>query len=114
MGNILDAQELCHPNGKATDILVNATGLGSKTLKGVEDSTLFSARGQTVLVENDPGYMMATTSGRDGKKLGYCMTRAAGKYHYTNLLVIKVSRTRPNTTTRRWNDPGRMLPNRQC
>ncbi|KAJ5204989.1 uncharacterized protein N7498_005868 [Penicillium cinerascens] len=78
VGNISDAQEVCHPNGKITDILVNATGLGSKTLKGVEDSTLFPVRGQAVLVENDPGYMMAVTSGRDGKRLGYCMTRAAG------------------------------------
>ena len=32
------------------DILVNATGLGSKALLGVEDETLFPAKGQTVLV----------------------------------------------------------------
>lgn len=114
MGNISDAQEVCRSNGKATDILVNATGLGSKTLKGVEDSTLFPARGQTALVENDPGYMMAVSSGRDSKGLGYCMTRAAGKYHQTNFLLIEVSRISSNTTTRGWNDPGRMLPNRQC
>jgi glycine/D-amino acid oxidase-like deaminating enzyme len=76
--SITEAQELHHPSAIATDIIVNATGLGSKVLKGVEDSTLFPARGQTVLVANDPGYMMAVTAGRDDRKLGYCMTRAAG------------------------------------
>ncbi|KAJ5126584.1 hypothetical protein N7448_007363 [Penicillium atrosanguineum] len=75
--SITEAQDAQHPCGRATDIVVNATGLGSKSLKGVEDSTLFPARGQTVLVENDPGYMMAVTAGRDDRKLGYCMTRAA-------------------------------------
>ncbi|KAJ5676568.1 uncharacterized protein N7477_002201 [Penicillium maclennaniae] len=78
MSSITEAQEAQHPSGRATDIVVNATGLGSKTLKGVEDSSLFPVRGQTVLVENDPGYMMAVTAGRDDRKLGYCMTRAAG------------------------------------
>lgn len=79
MSSIKEAQETQHPSGRATDIVVNATGLGSKTLKGVEDSSLFPARGQTILVENDPGYMMAVTAGKDDWGLGYCMTRAAGK-----------------------------------
>lgn len=32
------------------DVLVNATGLGSRALLGVEDENLFPAKGQTVLV----------------------------------------------------------------
>lgn len=33
------------------DIVVNATGLGAKTLLGVEDGEVYPGRGQTVLVE---------------------------------------------------------------
>lgn len=36
------------------------------------------ARGQIMLVRNDPGVMMGVSQGENGDELGYCMTRAAG------------------------------------
>lgn len=69
-----------HSTGSSDHIVVNATGLGSRTLKGVWDASLYPARGQTALVQNDPGYMMAVSGGEAGKGFGYCMTRAAGKH----------------------------------
>jgi len=35
------------------DLVVNATGLGAKSLVGVEDDTVYPIRGQTVLVKSD-------------------------------------------------------------
>lgn len=39
--------------GRGFDILINATGLGAKHLKGVEDETVEPIRGQTVLIKTD-------------------------------------------------------------
>jgi glycine/D-amino acid oxidase-like deaminating enzyme len=39
------------PEFGPVDIVVNATGLGAKTLLGVEDGEVYPGRGQTVLVE---------------------------------------------------------------
>lgn len=46
--SIEEAAELAGPNG----VLVNATGLGARSLIGVEDIKVFPKRGQTILVEN--------------------------------------------------------------
>lgn len=35
------------------DLVVNATGLGARSLIGVEDDKVYAARGQTVLVKAD-------------------------------------------------------------
>lgn len=37
----------------SVDLVVNATGLGAKSLVGVEDDTVYPIRGQTVLVKSD-------------------------------------------------------------
>jgi len=38
------------PDVGKVPLVVNATGLGSRSLMGVEDTTVYPARGQTVLV----------------------------------------------------------------
>lgn len=86
--SIAQAQNTPHANGMVADIIVNATGLGSKSLGGVEDRTLYPARGQIAIVENDPGYMMAVSGGKNGQGLGYCMTRASGESHNMDEMVV--------------------------
>lgn len=68
-----------HHSGKRADLIVNCTGLSSLHLGGVEDKALYPARGQTVLVRNDP-LVMATISGTDDgpDEATYIMHRAAG------------------------------------
>lgn len=58
---------------------MNCTGLASKYLGGVEDTALYPARGQVVMVRNDP-YIMAVGSGTDdnSNEVCYVMNRAAG------------------------------------
>jgi glycine/D-amino acid oxidase-like deaminating enzyme len=67
-----------HHSGKA-DIVVNCTGLQARNLGGVEDKTVFPARGQIVLVRN-VAPVMVNVSGTDdgGDEAMYIMTRAAG------------------------------------
>ncbi|KIW00468.1 uncharacterized protein PV09_07992 [Verruconis gallopava] len=67
-----------HP-GKKVDLVVNCTGLGASRLGGVEDKTVFPARGQIVVVRNDAGKMMDVSGTDDGDdEACYVMTRAAG------------------------------------
>ncbi|KAI9694096.1 MAG: hypothetical protein M1822_003367 [Bathelium mastoideum] len=68
-----------HHTGKRADVVVNCTGLSSRFLGGVEDSKVFPARGQTVVVRNEPG-IMTTVSGTDdgSEESTYIMQRAAG------------------------------------
>jgi D-amino-acid oxidase len=70
-----------HHSGKRAEIVVNCTGLSSLKLGGVEDKSVYPARGQTVLVRNDPG-VMACSSGTDDAEdeAVYIMNRAAGKF----------------------------------
>jgi D-aspartate oxidase/D-amino-acid oxidase len=77
-----------HHSGKKADLVVNCTGLSSRTLGGVLDDTLLPARGQVVVVRNDPG-MMYTVSGTDdgGDEAVYMMTRAAGRDFYPKVIV---------------------------
>lgn len=76
--NIISAADL-HHTGQKADLVVNCTGLASKTMAGVRDDKLYPVRGQIVVVRNDPGPMM-TSSGTDDAEdeLFYIMTRAAG------------------------------------
>ncbi|KAH8734103.1 hypothetical protein BGZ61DRAFT_445814 [Ilyonectria robusta] len=78
LDSLADATKIPHADGRLGKVLVNATGLGSRWLKGVEDQTMIPARGQIMLVRNDPGVMMGVSQGENGDELGYCMTRAAG------------------------------------
>jgi D-amino-acid oxidase len=70
-----------HHSGKRAEIVVNCTGLSSLKLGGVEDKSVYPARGQTVLVRNDPG-VMACSSGTDDAEDEsiYIMNRAAGRF----------------------------------
>ena len=70
-----------HHSGKKADLVVNCTGLSSRFLGGVKDAALYPARGQVVVVRNDPG-MIASTSGTDDgeDETFYMMVRAAGTH----------------------------------
>ncbi|PGH01860.1 hypothetical protein AJ79_07797 [Helicocarpus griseus UAMH5409] len=76
--HISDAAYVHHSGSKA-DLVVNCTGLSSRKLGGVEDQKLLPARGQIVVVRNDPG-VMASISGSDDAddEVCYIMMRAAG------------------------------------
>ena len=68
-----------HHSGHKADVVVNCTGLSARTLGGVEDTTVIPARGQIVLVSNDPGYMVDMSGTDDGEdEACYVITRAAG------------------------------------
>ncbi|KAK4574708.1 D-amino acid oxidase [Recurvomyces mirabilis] len=68
-----------HHSGRRADVVVNCTGLSSLHLGGVEDKAVYPARGQIVIVRNDP-HIMASVSGTDDgpDEATYIMHRAAG------------------------------------
>ncbi|KAF4978252.1 hypothetical protein FZEAL_5357 [Fusarium zealandicum] len=79
--NIKEAKLLSH-TGRPANIIVNATGLGSLKLGGVEDTTMAPARGQVVVVRNEtpknlPLFMCSGTLDDSGEEI-YAMQRAAG------------------------------------
>ncbi|KAK1061781.1 D-amino acid oxidase [Friedmanniomyces endolithicus] len=60
-------------------IVVNCTGLASLRLGGVEDAAVYPARGQIVVVRNDPQVMASVSGTDDGSdEATYIMHRAAG------------------------------------
>ncbi|KAI9821520.1 MAG: hypothetical protein M1826_000642 [Phylliscum demangeonii] len=76
--HVADASHL-HASGQQAALVVNCTGLGAASLGGVLDSTVIPARGQTVLVRNDPGRMLSNSGTDDGDdEATYIMQRAAG------------------------------------
>lgn len=76
--HVTDAAQL-HHSGHSADLVINATGLASLTLGGVEDKQVYPARGQIVVVRNDAGAMASTSGTDDGEdEAAYIMTRAAG------------------------------------
>ncbi|KAJ5609948.1 hypothetical protein N7510_006667 [Penicillium lagena] len=76
--NITDAASEHHLGQKA-DVVINCTGLSSKFLNGVLDDKLYPARGQVVVVRNDPGLMSSVSGTDDGDDEAlYFMTRALG------------------------------------
>ena len=76
--HIREAANLHSKDGQV-DVMINCTGLGAKSLGGVEDQKLYPVRGQTVLVRNQNDAMYAVT-GTDGpvSDRNYQMMRAAG------------------------------------
>lgn len=68
-----------HASGSKADVLVNCTGLLASKLGGVMDGSVIPARGQIVVVRNEPG-VMASISGTDDSddEVCYIMQRAAG------------------------------------
>lgn len=68
-----------HHSEKASDVVVNCTGLSAAKLGGVNDKDMYPIRGQTVLVRNDPGVIYAQTGNDDSSdETTYIITRAAG------------------------------------
>jgi D-amino-acid oxidase len=85
--HIADAADL-HHSGKKADIIINCTGLGAQKLGGVEDKIVYPARGQIVVVRNDPKIMTSVSGTDDGSdETTYIMQRAAGM-SLTKILVI--------------------------
>lgn len=76
--DVSEAADL-HHSGKRADLVVNCTGLSSLRLGGVEDKDLYPARGQIVVVRNDPLVMSSVSGTDDGSnEATYVMHRAAG------------------------------------
>lgn len=76
--HICDAST-AHHSGRKADAVVNCTGLSAAKIGGVEDKTVIPARGQIVLVRNDPGGMYSISGSDDGEEeVAYIMSRAAG------------------------------------
>lgn len=68
-----------HNSGQKAHVVINCTGLSAAKIGGVEDGTVIPARGQIVLVRNDPGAMYTISGCDDGEdEVVYVMMRAAG------------------------------------
>ncbi|KAH6897237.1 D-amino-acid oxidase [Thelonectria olida] len=68
-----------HHSGKAADIVLNCTGLASRSLGGVADELVQPARGQIVVVRNTTDEMLSISGTDDGPdEAMYIMSRAAG------------------------------------
>jgi D-amino-acid oxidase len=78
LNHISDAADMHHSGNKA-DVIVNCTGLMASKLKGVMDKEVIPARGQIVVVRNDPGIMLTVSGTDDGDdEVCYIMKRAVG------------------------------------
>ncbi|KAI9736452.1 MAG: hypothetical protein M1818_006186 [Claussenomyces sp. TS43310] len=78
ISHISEAARL-HNSGKKADLVVNCTGLLASKLGGVMDKDVIPARGQIVVVRNDPGVMTTVSATDDGEdEVCYIMKRAAG------------------------------------
>ena len=77
--HVADAADFHHSRRRA-DVIVNCTGISSRSLGGVEDADVLPARGQTVIVRNDPKIMADISGTDDGSdEVTYIMQRAAGE-----------------------------------
>jgi D-amino-acid oxidase len=100
---------LAHHSGKKADLIVNCTGINACRLGGVNDKNVIPARGQIVVVRNDPGIMCSISGCDDGDdEACYIMQRAAGILPFlpTCFQVTKTSRGRHYS---RWLLPEREL-----
>lgn len=81
--HVAEAAKL-HHSGRSADVVINCTGLSARKLGGVRDKKVYPARGQIVLVRNDPN-IMASISGTDDApdEATYIMHRAAGRTFHT-------------------------------
>lgn len=65
--------------GKPTTIIINASGLGAKSMGGVNDENMVPIRGQVALVRNEISPMVGVSGTEDGYgEEMYMMRRAAG------------------------------------
>lgn len=83
VSHIADAADL-HDGGSQADIVINCTGLAAAKLGGVEDSTVFPARGQICLVKNTCRGLVTTSGTDDGPfDVFYVQPRANGRKENT-------------------------------
>jgi D-amino-acid oxidase len=76
--HISDAADVDRQGRKAS-LVINCTGLSACKLGGVEDGSVIPARGQIVVVRNDPGAMFSISGSDDADdEASYIMMRAAG------------------------------------
>lgn len=77
--HVADAADF-HHSGRTADIIINCTGLSARKLGGVKDEKVYPARGQIVVVRNDPKIMASISGTDDGPdESTYIMHRAAGR-----------------------------------
>ena len=70
---------MAHHSGQEAHVVINCTGLSASKVGGVEDKSVISARGQIVVVRNDPGAMFSISGNDDADdEMTYIMMRAAG------------------------------------
>jgi hypothetical protein len=97
-----------HHSGKRAQVVINCTGLSSLTLGGVEDKNMYPARGQIVVVGNDPKIMTSVSGTDDGPdEATYIMHRAAGTP------PSSISFVRRSLVYRRRHNPRRLPPKAQ-
>lgn len=106
--HISEAAQL-HYSGNRADVLVNCAGLMALKLGGVNDQKMLPARGQTVLVRNDPGMMCSNSGTDDGDdEVCYVMQRAAGESKYFSQVTSCLT-----GENRRRDNTGRVLSERE-
>jgi D-amino-acid oxidase len=89
------AEHMCdaanmHASGRRADVVINCTGLGALKLGGVEDSKMYPARGQIVVVRNEvDGMFFSSGTDHGADEAMYIMQRAAGscKRHPVSVLM---------------------------
>lgn len=65
LAHIKDAVNL-HSSGQKADVVINCTGLMASKLGGVEDKTVYPARGQLCIVRNHFEGLFTTSGSDDG------------------------------------------------
>ncbi len=94
--HVADAANL-HHSGKRADVVVNCSGLGSLSLGGVQDDTMYPIRGQTVVVRNDPGHIASTAVKDSTGEVTYILPRASGElslpFHFSLFTATRTELT---------------------
>ncbi|GAM33681.1 hypothetical protein TCE0_011f00765 [Talaromyces pinophilus] len=76
--HVADATSL-HENPEHAQVIVNCTGLMARKLGGVDDTSVVPARGQVVVVRNDPEIMTtASNATSEHNTMAYMMCRPGG------------------------------------
>ncbi|KAL9634302.1 MAG: hypothetical protein Q9164_004175 [Protoblastenia rupestris] len=79
MFNHISEAAPAHHTGRLANVVMNCTGLSARKLGGVMDENMIPARGQTVLVRNEPNIMCDVSGTSEGdEEVCYVMQRAAG------------------------------------
>ncbi|KAK4046353.1 hypothetical protein OIV83_006134 [Microbotryomycetes sp. JL201] len=77
LNSVDEAFNLCKDGGNDVSVVINATGLGAKSLGGVKDRLVTPIRGQTVLIKTD--VKLCTMDGSDPERPAYIIPRPGGE-----------------------------------